>query len=1348
VNVNSIYDVLKYTERPVLALETHTNNTAFLSIDYYDNLGALESEPVVVLPSNADMVFSTGPVLGKHYHKLLLNETSLVSSIPEPFSGSGGSNNIATFSIDYKGASQNLRDKFWDDSPYVLKVGGRVFYQEEGQTTLDYSDYKVISTGTFTSFSLDDNLELSCDALPAELYNPFPVNTHDGGLSDGATKDYIFGDVRGHSPKPVQPGIFDFHDGKISPNRDTPIDFCPFVAFEDQEIYGDLDVTGATTGLVYDSTDLNLVTESNQKLVSTVPVNIQISTFRKNTTLQANKDSSGVFRVLAEDDAKTDIAAVARDFNFRKQSDKRAVSSGRVGCEITTTGGAVLYNAGGDVDGYSNYWVKLNGRDNDTGRVKIKLDRKIKGATLVVRSLNQDPGAVATIDNWSKDPDSITPDYGLTVNSEVVLSNVFSDTIEFDYTGNGLFDLGDGTLTAIWIKELEAYTPQVMGLCISSDVPLAGLTLEVLSSSGESITSFSKAPDIPLSLFDSETGATRRLVWTEVGADKLNMNWFSVGEEVIFNLSQLVVSSGTFGTFLEEGIIRMIPAASSSTGFSTRMLIKDSPSDTTAYRNCSFRARVVGLTQVDVSWGYTQGVPELTTKVTDSFEEYTFVAGDSVSDGYLGGASASGGLHFFTTRGLTPYEVHVTDYREWVADIPANNSFIGTENKVLDPQSDEPKFIQGFKVPSIEQYPALPRSLSLYDDQGNLKVSEKYGETVFGSFHGQRELQFDSDILVDNTITKVWTDPQGRIYIHGPSITQVEGSSVTELVRLSSEGEYDPTFKPDVLTTNPSDVGMYGLNGIGQPGPVTLDDMVFVGEDIYISGNFGSQDLSTRSSLIKLDEFGRVDTSFDVFYRLAAVAGSDLSITRDGDKFLITGDFTSLLGKDTDGVLRLNSDFSVDNTFTADFNNLADVLKIIPFGDKYYVCGSFSEQGQIDGWVIYRLNNDGSIDPSFDAGTASDGDTAKDMLLLEGNRILIVGDWLTLGGIQNSGHAALLDSSGNVLLSDPNVSRNAAGAPISDDFNGGFNKVWETDNGYVVQGSFTEAGTRQLPGLAGLDASLKLMPSFGEAITGATEVQDAAYQIGDRLIIVGSFTDLNGVPRNRIARLNADGTIKITPVGDVMKLMVDAAAGEGFVLPDYPRTMRIGKAFTEQRPVISWCDTLCSETDFIRIMDLDTQKLAFRSRYNGNPSSAEFEISDALIIKDSIVRERTLARQSRYEIEYFDENSDKLRDLDSVSSLIIRESKLEPKTIFSSVVEKSDAEYLAGRILRDGSSASEWSFSLEGDHHRLDPGMVGYVFSPDLPQRFICELTTVTRNLETRNMDIVAVFYNNYRSAV
>lgn len=135
---------------------------------------------------------------------------------------------------------------------------------------------------------------------------------------------------------------------------------------------------------------------------------------------------------------------------------------------------------------------------------------------------------------------------------------------------------------------------------------------------------------------------------------------------------------------------------------------------------------------------------------------------------------------------------------------------------------------------------------------------------------------------------------------------------------------------------------------------------------ILIAGDFGLYNGTMRMHIARLNADGSLDSSF-----LATGNGLDntiesVAIQVDG-KIIIGGDFLNYNGTARKYIARLNYDGSLDTSFVPAGTGLQSAVTSVAIqGDgKIIVGGDFTDYNGTPQWRIARLNSDGSLDTSF-----------------------------------------------------------------------------------------------------------------------------------------------------------------------------------------------------------------------------------------------------------------------------------------------------------------------------------------------------------------------------------------------
>ncbi|WP_428223917.1 T9SS type A sorting domain-containing protein [Flavobacterium sp.] len=327
--------------------------------------------------------------------------------------------------------------------------------------------------------------------------------------------------------------------------------------------------------------------------------------------------------------------------------------------------------------------------------------------------------------------------------------------------------------------------------------------------------------------------------------------------------------------------------------------------------------------------------------------------------------------------------------------------------------------------------------------------------------------------------------------------------------------------------------------------------------------------LSANGDLIRLNNDGTLDPSFTIQSTLTKHIWdiSSISIQQDG-KYIITGkgfmNF-SINGKDYNHIFRVSSTGELDNNFNVGtgFDNAVNTLAL-DINERPIVGGTFSTYNnqtnnkiiqldifgqvhlkfgsgngfdneinsictQTDGKTvltgyfdaynnqiekkIIKLNNDGSKDTSFNTGTGFDRAALTSYLQTDGK--LIVG-----GGFSNYNGNSIKNL---VRLNTDGTIDNSF--LINKRFNGSVYTISLQNDGKILAGGFFFTNPDFYDNLKrfNTDGSLDTSFNIGSGFNNIT--RKIIVQNDGKLLIGGAFTLFNGSTRNRLVRLNSNGSL-------------------------------------------------------------------------------------------------------------------------------------------------------------------------------------------------------------------------------
>lgn len=246
--------------------------------------------------------------------------------------------------------------------------------------------------------------------------------------------------------------------------------------------------------------------------------------------------------------------------------------------------------------------------------------------------------------------------------------------------------------------------------------------------------------------------------------------------------------------------------------------------------------------------------------------------------------------------------------------------------------------------------------------------------------NGSLDESFDPLTGFNSDVNSIAVQPDGKIIVAG-IFTAYDwlnngGIACPRIARLQSDGSLDDSFSPTPNAFLP-------VLGFGQARVHKV--LLQADGKILACGLFDDFDGVTRTIAARLNADGSLDTSFDPGDNFQINFGFygeswDMKLQPDG-KVIIAGNF-SHTGSNNSGVVRLNSDGSLDESFS--ITKKATSIGLQADG-KVIV----AESGPYN---VNRHNADGSLDAAFPQTSLSD--VAQTIVLQEDGNILL-GGWFT-----------------------------------------------------------------------------------------------------------------------------------------------------------------------------------------------------------------------------------------------------------------------------------------------------------------------------------------------------------------
>lgn len=397
--------------------------------------------------------------------------------------------------------------------------------------------------------------------------------------------------------------------------------------------------------------------------------------------------------------------------------------------------------------------------------------------------------------------------------------------------------------------------------------------------------------------------------------------------------------------------------------------------------------------------------------------------------------------------------------------------------------------------------------------------------------------------------------PDGKI-IAAANTTYSPGSNFRSVFRLNTDGSLDSTF------ASPIGAGNAGFNGyvaglilesdgriitigsftfvanspkkavarLNQNGTLDTSFGILLGSNgtvniittqldgkILISGNFSHVNGIARNRFVRLNMDGAVDATFNPSLT-QGLSGSSVFITAmvvqpDG-KILIGGNIASVNGASTSGFFRLNADGSTDTSFTITASSTVHSIAMQPDG-KIIIGGAFYQINGAERRSLARINNNGSLDTSFNIGTGPNGAVTK-LALQNDGKVIITGTFDNYNGVQRRG-IARINADGSL-----DTSFNA-------DMNGNVGSVRglviQPDGKVLLGGSFFQINGLNRRYIARLNTDGSFDATLGTIFGQEYGINAVELQPDGKILIAGNFNSVFGAIRRKAARLNQDGSV-------------------------------------------------------------------------------------------------------------------------------------------------------------------------------------------------------------------------------
>lgn len=335
---------------------------------------------------------------------------------------------------------------------------------------------------------------------------------------------------------------------------------------------------------------------------------------------------------------------------------------------------------------------------------------------------------------------------------------------------------------------------------------------------------------------------------------------------------------------------------------------------------------------------------------------------------------------------------------------------------------------------------------------------------------------------------------------------------------------------------------VWGLPVIADTNPVNSLAVQSDGS-IIIGGNFIEFDGTVKTRLARLSSSGVLDSAFNV-----TVNGEVKSVVVDSsNRIVIAGVFTRVKGSGgsevetvRNNIARLNSTGTLDTAFNPNVSgsgNRINVVLIQPDG-RLLIGGEFATVGGVSRTRFARLEEaNGAADPGFTANVA-DGEVFA--LVRQSNGSILLGGSFTSVGGSTRNRIARVSSTGTLEAFNPNANGTVRAIAVA---NVTIDTVQKT---YIYLGGLfsTLTGTgsstsRTRNRLARVDDAGGVDTDYGLEVNA--EVRGLYTLASGKVVVTGIFTNLGESVVNYMGRLNLNGTVDSTflpePNGEVRTVL-------------------------------------------------------------------------------------------------------------------------------------------------------------------------------------------------------------------
>ena len=360
------------------------------------------------------------------------------------------------------------------------------------------------------------------------------------------------------------------------------------------------------------------------------------------------------------------------------------------------------------------------------------------------------------------------------------------------------------------------------------------------------------------------------------------------------------------------------------------------------------------------------------------------------------------------------------------------------------------------------------------------------------------------------TVQAVVAHRDGRVYSAG-ILPRTNGVSSYQLARFASNGALDGGFENGISGAN-STVYSFALRPNGK---------------VVMGGYFKEVNGFWRSNLAQLNIDGSLDRGFLEAGRAFSGDSPVWSVTMQPDGKILAG---SPFG----GIVRLDADGARDTSFGSSISNVRAIA--VQNDGKVIVGGHFylGNLNSCDQWSIARLLANGQRDTSF-LNKCGSYDSYIEAVAVQSDGKVLYGGGFSTDGVGGFARRVLTR-----LNPDGTLDTGFNMRFVTSTFRYGIMSIVpQSDGKLLLGGDFyaqSQDYTRDAVNIARVNTDGSMDTTFLNGIRANSWVTEVAVQPDGKILIGGSFTNVNGVARQAIARLHPDGTLDSTFRGGALAI--------------------------------------------------------------------------------------------------------------------------------------------------------------------------------------------------------------------